>query len=185
MKLALGPEDGYTLVELLTVLLILGVVLSGMTALFVSGSRAEIDMNERFQAQQNARLALSKLRTEVHRAGCADVGAGPNVPATGSSVALLRADCSTVRESWCTAELGPGRFGLFRQAGGGCDAATGLLVADHLVAGEIFTFHPPQLSPARLARLEVALHVDADPTDARAAFRLEDALVLRSSRGSA
>ena len=37
-------------------------IMAGSTTLFVQGSNAEIDMNNRFQAQQNARLALDKLQ---------------------------------------------------------------------------------------------------------------------------
>ena len=49
-------EGGYTLVEMLVVMAILGVVISGLTTIFVSGSHAELDLNRRFQAQQQARL---------------------------------------------------------------------------------------------------------------------------------
>jgi len=49
----LGAERGYSLVELLTVMAIMGVVMTGVTALLVQGSNAEVDMNGRFQAQQD------------------------------------------------------------------------------------------------------------------------------------
>ena len=48
----LGDDGGYTLVELLTVLLILGVVMGGLTTVFASATSADADMNNRFQAQQ-------------------------------------------------------------------------------------------------------------------------------------
>ena len=41
-------------------------ILTGLTTLFASGARAEMDLNRRFEAQQNARLALDKLRRELH-----------------------------------------------------------------------------------------------------------------------
>jgi len=64
-------EEGYSLVELLIVMVILGTVLASLTTVFVSGSNAEIDLNRRFQAQQEARLALDKFRTDIHGASAA------------------------------------------------------------------------------------------------------------------
>lgn len=58
-------EDGYSLVELLIVLLILGVVVGGLTQLFTSGANSEIDQNNRAQAQQQARVGLDRLRREA------------------------------------------------------------------------------------------------------------------------
>jgi prepilin-type N-terminal cleavage/methylation domain-containing protein len=59
-------EGGYTMIEMLTVLLIMGIVMSGLTTIFVSGSRAETNMNQRFVAQQNTRLALDRIRRDIH-----------------------------------------------------------------------------------------------------------------------
>ena len=47
------PSGGYTLIEMLTVLVIMGIVIGSLTALFVQASNAEIDMNNRFQAQHD------------------------------------------------------------------------------------------------------------------------------------
>ena len=66
----LRGERGYTLVEMLIVMVIMGIVTTSLTVLFVQGSNAELDMNNRFQAQLTARLALDKMRREVH---CASV----------------------------------------------------------------------------------------------------------------
>ncbi|HET8752642.1 MAG TPA: prepilin-type N-terminal cleavage/methylation domain-containing protein, partial [Gaiellaceae bacterium] len=60
----LEREDGMTLPELLTTMAILSVVMAGILTMFVGGLNATTDMNERFQAQQNARLALSAMRTD-------------------------------------------------------------------------------------------------------------------------
>ena len=76
MTSAARAENGYSLVEMVTVMAIMGIVLAGLTQIFTSASKADIDMSNRFQAQQNTRLALDKLRTDVH---CAyDVS--PNTP---------------------------------------------------------------------------------------------------------
>ena len=64
-------EGGYSLIEMLVTMAILGTVMAAVTTLFVTGTKAEIDMNERFTAQQEARLALTKMRREVHCASSA------------------------------------------------------------------------------------------------------------------
>jgi prepilin-type N-terminal cleavage/methylation domain-containing protein len=58
LRRVLTCERGYSLIELLQVTAILGVVLTGLTALFLQATKAELDMNRRFQAQQSARLAV-------------------------------------------------------------------------------------------------------------------------------
>src|SRR5262249_10812817 len=59
-------EKGYSLVEMLTVMAIMGIVLGGLTQVFTSASKADIDMNNRFNAQEQTRLAPDKLRRDIH-----------------------------------------------------------------------------------------------------------------------
>ena len=51
VRRAVRREDGTSLIELVTVMLILGTILGALTTAFVQGSRAELDSNNRFQAQ--------------------------------------------------------------------------------------------------------------------------------------
>ena len=82
----LRGERGYTLVELLVVLAIFTTVVTALVSLFTSGAKAELDMNRRFEAQQNARLALDKLRRELH---CSSgITATPGVAVSSITVAL-------------------------------------------------------------------------------------------------
>ena len=62
----LRGEAGYSLVEMLTVLVIMSIVFTGITDIFVSGSKAQADQNNRFQAQLDTRLALDKMRRDIH-----------------------------------------------------------------------------------------------------------------------
>jgi len=66
---ALRGRGGYTLIELLAVLTIFLIVVSSLTTLFVSGAKAELDANRRFQAQQSARVAVERLAGEIRTAG--------------------------------------------------------------------------------------------------------------------
>ena len=81
----LRGEGGYTLIEMLTVLVIFGTVMSALLALFVQGTNAELDLNNRFQAQQDARLALDKLRREAHCASAVTVSSASSVGTSSSS----------------------------------------------------------------------------------------------------
>lgn len=169
-------EDGYTLSELLTVMAILGTVLTGLTTVFVSAANAEVDLNKRFQAQQEARIALDRIRAEVH---CARVITG-----TAAEITLtLPLQCSPVRYvSWCT-ETQAGFTGLYRKPGTTCDEnPPSVKVADYLTATNVFSFTPQ--SPTSLAMLRLNFPVDINPDDQRPGYRLVADAVLRNSTRS-
>jgi prepilin-type N-terminal cleavage/methylation domain-containing protein len=169
----LAREDGYTVVELLVVLVILGTVMGSLTTLFVHAANAELDLNNRFQAQQNARLALDRLRRETHCASQASV-------ATSSSVTLTLASyCPTGNGSvtWCTVGSA-NRFGLYRKAGASCDA-TGVKWADYLTTGAVFAYTAQ--SPTSLAKLHVDFPINLRPKQSVESYQLVDDIALRNS----
>ena len=65
----LRRDEGYALFELIAVMLILGVVLGALVGSFTTGLRHEIDQTRRVQAHANVRLALQRMRTDIHCAG--------------------------------------------------------------------------------------------------------------------
>ncbi len=165
----LGAESGFTLVELLVTMVILTVVVGALTGLFVSGSNAQIDLNNRFQAQSAARLALDKLRREVH---CAS-GAG----VTASALTLtLPAQCPTAQGqvTWCTLQVGVTPvWELYRKTGATCDTG-GVRWAQGLSSGSVFSL------PATPSGSLAAIHVDLPVTVSDDTYRLVDDLVLRN-----
>jgi prepilin-type N-terminal cleavage/methylation domain-containing protein len=147
-RLRLREEGGFTLVELVVVMAILGLVLGGITTVFLSGSRAEFQVNRRFQAQEAARLALAAVRADVHSA-CTVVATGDtltlSIPITDTSTTPPTApdtttQCGTVNAAnikkviWtaCTSPTDAGKFALYRAAATTCPSS-GKLVADNLV----------------------------------------------------
>src|SRR4029450_5456062 len=82
----LRSRDGYTLIELIVVLSIFLFIVTALTRLFTSGARAELDMNRRFQAQQQARLALDRMRRELH--GASAIVAGADADGDGNVASL-------------------------------------------------------------------------------------------------
>jgi prepilin-type N-terminal cleavage/methylation domain-containing protein len=172
----LAREHGYTVVELLVVMLILGVVMGSLTTVFVQASNAELDLNQRFQAQQNARLALDKLRRETHCASQATVS-------TPSSVTLTLASyCPTGSGSvtWCVASVGGAadRYGLYRKAGTSCDSG-GVKWADYLTSSNAFSYTAQ--SSDSLAKLHVDFPVNLKPSKSVRAYELVDDITLRNS----
>lgn len=79
MRRRLAAEGGYTLIELLIVIAILGFIMAGIANLLVSGSRAQSDTSARVAAQGSARIALDRLEFEARCASNATIlnsGAG-------------------------------------------------------------------------------------------------------------
>jgi Tfp pilus assembly protein PilW len=178
----LRSEGGFSLVEMLTVLGLMSFVLGGVVTLFVAGSNSQLDMNRRFEAQQNARLALDRMRREIHCSKGASTSGG-----TGESSAVtlrLASHCKTAvggvdtDVTWCTSAAGTGQWALYRQVGATC-GTSGVKWADKLTAAAIFDYQTHTVD--HLARLRVRLPVDVKLNDAQPAYSLCDVIVLRNS----
>jgi prepilin-type N-terminal cleavage/methylation domain-containing protein len=186
MKVLRG-ERGYSLIEMLIVLSIMSVVMGALTTVFVNASNAELDMNNRFQAQQEARLALDKMRREVH-CGSVATPAGQS-----SSVTLtLPTYCKTGSGSitWCTRNVSTNRYALYRVDGSTCTG--GVEWADYLVptsnapvcSGTLCIFTYTGQSTASLAKLHVDFPVNIKPAKSTELYELADDIVLRNSTRS-
>jgi prepilin-type N-terminal cleavage/methylation domain-containing protein len=183
----LDGQAGFTVVEMLTVLLILGVVMGGLTSVFTSATNAEADMNHRFQAQQSARLALDKLRREVH---CAS-SATPAGSSTSSVVLTLPTYCKTysgnTSVTWCTRSVATNRYALYRVNGAICTG--GVKWADYLTptstatvcSGALCVFNFNAQSTSSLAKLHVDFPVNPKASRTAETYELIDDLVLRNS----
>jgi prepilin-type N-terminal cleavage/methylation domain-containing protein len=169
-------ERGFTLVEMLTVLAMLGLVIAALSSILVAAMNAEREMNRRFTSQINARLALDQLRREVHCASAVTpAGASSSVTIVLGTRCPSAAEGTTV--SWCTSGTGA-RFALYRVASTTC-GPSGKQAADFLTSGSIFEFTPQ--SPNSLAVLSVILPVNTRPESGMSDYDLEDDIVLRNS----
>lgn len=141
MSRRLGDEGGYTLIELLVVVTILTIVLGGVVTLFVRGLNAESDQNRRYQAQQDARVALDRMRREIH--GACTVSSPSTYNTAVSSVTLYFTGCAASASSvtWCTTGSS-GRYALYRIVATSCTSPVAKY-ADYLTSGTIFTYLPP------------------------------------------
>jgi prepilin-type N-terminal cleavage/methylation domain-containing protein len=177
----LRAQDGYTFVELLVVLAILGTVLAALGTAFVGGLHAEVMANNRFRAQIQARIGLNELRRDVH---CASVAT-----ATTSSLTLTlpapppgTTPCptGTGQFTWCTIGAGT-RWALYRVPGATCTSTGGIRYADYLISANVFPL-PTYTAPTATtyAKLHVELPVNVQPPRL-GTYDLTDDIVLRNS----
>ena len=174
LRRLLAGERGYSLVEMLTVMLILGVVMGALTTLFVRASNAEVDMNKKFQAQQEARVAFDKLKRDVHCASGIDT-----TTASATKVTLVTPCVSGGSITWCTSGSGT-RFALYRNVGTACSgSAPSIRFADFLTSGSVFS--NTVQSTSSLWTLSTDFRVNARPAKSVEAYRLTGTIVLRNS----
>jgi prepilin-type N-terminal cleavage/methylation domain-containing protein len=149
----LRDEGGVTLIEMVMVLAILGIVLAGVTTVFISGSRAELQVNNRFQAQEASRLAMASIRKDMHGACAAAVKTGGNMqvtlaipikdPATSPGTPNATTQCGVTGPNTakvvylvCTSPTNSAKYAIYRLTADPpatpCPSA-GKLVADNLV----------------------------------------------------
>jgi Tfp pilus assembly protein PilW len=191
LRARLAQEEGMTLIELLWTLGILSFVLSGIIAVFVSGLHSEFDMNQRFEAQQEARLALQTMRTDLRTACTLTASTGA---VAGDTVVLGYCSNSTTTWSstpvsyttWCARSEGgtPAHYGLYRESAndpgpGGCaTGTTGIREADWLTTASVFT---PVIVSGTRPELTVSVPVDAYPKNTAGVYKLADTIMLRNA----
>jgi prepilin-type N-terminal cleavage/methylation domain-containing protein len=164
-------EAGYSMTELLVVMIILGTVLAGLTTAFVGGTKAEADSNRRVQAQIQAAAAFDRLRRDVHCASSASI----------SGATMTLSGCGTGSVSWSTA------------ASSSC-TATGYTLyalsrtfnsftkqyADCLTSSSIFSYVAP-VAGTSLAKVHAVITANANPARPLQSFTLQDDIVMRNS----
>jgi Tfp pilus assembly protein PilW len=189
LRARLAQEDGMTLIELLWTLGILAFVMTAIIAVFVSGLHSEFDMNQRFEAQQEARLALQTVRIDLRKACTESVsnntvrlGFCSNSTTTWSSTPLSYT-------TWCTRSEGgtPVHYGLYRESAddaSGCatTSTAGIREADWLTTGSVFACAP---SIGGRPAITVSVPVDAYPKNTTGVYTLADTIMLRNATAGA
>jgi prepilin-type N-terminal cleavage/methylation domain-containing protein len=168
----LREQAGYTMMELLIVLTILGTVTGAITTLFVQASNAEFDMNRRFQAQQSARVAIDKMRREIHCSnGITPTGASTSItvtlpaycPSAGGVLTNVTYDMNQV--------VAGQRYQLRRN---------NVVLADLSTTQNAFNYAAPVTGVSR-GKLTVTLPINTKPTDTAKQWKLVADIVLRNT----
>ncbi|HXY80459.1 MAG TPA: type II secretion system protein [Gaiellaceae bacterium] len=188
----LRQANGFTMIEMLVVCLILGVVLTGITTVFVSGSHAELNLNNRFQAQQAARLALDAMRIDAHGACAANVLSSgsklvlASVPTSGDSTTCgaVGSSSSYPKVVWCalTSPTVSTQYALYRSTAtdSSCTTSNGKLEADNLSANTVFSTGSP-ITVEQLQTFTATMTVSLQSGTAGVPYTLAEALTLRNS----
>lgn len=168
----LGREErGFTLVELLVVIVLLGILLPVLVEAFVSGTRAAYVTNSNLNAQQDIRTGLSRLEYEGRCGSSATILSG------GAGVSFtLPTVCSHVSPavSWCVAGGVLTRY-----------LATTCTGAGQPFARNITTPTPFSLQSNTGDLQEVLVNLAANPTGMPAgSFSVTDSITLRNSSPS-
>jgi type II secretory pathway pseudopilin PulG len=139
----IGAEGGYSAVELLIVMVILGVVVGGVLAIFTSGLNADADQTRRYQDQQDARVSLVRMTREVHAACTVSTPATYNTWTNSMTFYFPADNCASGAKTvtWCTKASGSA-YALYRGLGTTCTAAT-TKYADFVTASNLFVYLPP------------------------------------------
>jgi prepilin-type N-terminal cleavage/methylation domain-containing protein len=181
----MGGEKGYSLIELLVTMVILVIVLGGLTTIFVSGTSAEASLNQRFQAQQNARMGLDRIRTDIHCATAAQAQTINTYPGVKLAVANCYAATPTI--SWCAVMVTstPPRYALYRSTTTGATTcgssdANRILIADYLTTSSAFTTGTIQQYTLQRVGIDFKVSVNATSSSTNV-YELTDSIVARNS----
>jgi prepilin-type N-terminal cleavage/methylation domain-containing protein len=172
-------SEGYTLTELLVTMAILLIVIGGLTQLMVSGTKAQSDMSKRFEAQQNARLAMDKLRREMHCASAVVQMDDSPLAASNTGIKItLGSYCRTGSGPviWCTRTTA-GVIELYRilpPFTPGAPCVGGIPWTRYLVTGNVFSYAS---TPAG-ERTTVGVEIWINRGGRR--YHLKDDIVLRN-----
>lgn len=181
-------EEGYTLIELVLAMAILGVILAAVATLFVSGIYSQTDLDKRFQAQVQLNTAVVKLRREAHnacaiRAGYTTSVITFNMPTANPPPQPPDTPCTLPTAiTWCTIGAGH-RFALYRVAGTTCTTVNAQKYADYITVGTIFTSYTAiNLATSTLGRLHINIPVNVNSNAGAASiYTIDDDIVLRNS----
>jgi hypothetical protein len=183
---------------MLVVMIVLLAVLAPLTQSFVSADIAQVDQTRRFDAQENARQALDRMRKDIHCAhGVTDpytndaggqtiVMTETNVTGTAECPGLVETNASAVQ--WCTVPWSDpdtgtpatNRFRLYRENDPDttCDGNESTFMVDYLTRADLWA--SPTCITGQYPTVDVTMPVDVEPSKAPGSYTLSDQIALRN-----
>jgi prepilin-type N-terminal cleavage/methylation domain-containing protein len=188
-----AAQDGFTLVELIVVMLVMLIILAPLSGSFVSALGAQVDQTRRFDAQENARQALDRMRKDIHCAhGVTDPFANDfggetilmtetNVTGTAECPGLVQTNASAVQ--WCTIAVtgATNRYQLYREndPNNTCDGSASTFMVDYLTQSALWA--SPTCVTGQFPTVSVTMPVNIDPVrHAPSTYTLSDQIALRN-----
>ena len=143
----------------------MSVVITSLTTVFVQASNSETDMNSRFQAQLTARLALDKMRREVHCARVRRPRDRRGDPRDARPPGLVPDRAAARRRTSAGARsAGTNRYGLYSDGRVSCDARASGGPTDPTQSS---IFQVQTASTVSLAKLRVDFPIDVKTAEPR------------------
>jgi prepilin-type N-terminal cleavage/methylation domain-containing protein len=187
-----NAEDGFTLIEMLVVMIVLLAILAPLTGSLVSAQTAQADQTRRLDAQENARQALDRMRKDIH---CAHGVTDPYANGSGGYTIVMTetnttgvAECPNLVQTnasgvqWCTVPVAGAvdRYQLFREndPDDTCDGGGATFMVDYLISPDIWA--SPTCVVGQYPTVEVTMPVDVDPSKRPGAYQLNDQIALRN-----
>jgi type II secretory pathway pseudopilin PulG len=183
-----------TLVELLVAMLLMSIILAPLIGGFVSMMSAQARQANIVTAQEQARLALQRMRKDIH---CAHSVAVPQANGSGGYTLILSetnttgvAECPGIvaqnssSVQWCTVPVTgyTNRYRLYREddPSTSCDGTESSFQVDYMTQPDIWTI--PSCASGDYPTVGVDFSVDLDPgTTDEGAYNLDDAIALRNA----
>ncbi len=192
-------EGGYTLVELIVVMVLLGVILGALISGFTTAIQAETDQTARANDRESAREALERMRKDIHCASGAE--AQPTLDSLGNptgtgytlQLAVTQSQCLGVTTGsngvqWCSVSVGGSstRYQVFRTTSGNCNATDATFQVDYITSFGAITggnfWSLPACSTGRLQAVSVNLPVNQYPlTKPNETYDLADTIAMRNA----
>jgi Tfp pilus assembly protein PilW len=180
------------MIEMMMVMAILLTVLGGITGAYVSAMTAQVDQTRRLDAQENARLALDRMRKDIHCAhgvtdpylngsnGWTIVMTETNETGEAECPGLLQTNAAGVQ--WCTVPVAgaTNRYALYREndPDNECDGAASTFMVDYLTRADLWG--SPTCVTGQYPTVELTMPVDVDPSKAPGSYQLSDEIALRN-----
>jgi type II secretory pathway pseudopilin PulG len=192
LRRRLAAEEGFSLVELTVVMVVMLAVLAPLTYSFIAADRAQVDQVRRFDAQQNARQALDRMRKDIH---CAHAAADPYPNTSGGQTLVLTETNSGVAEcpglvqpnasavQWCTIPVSgsTSRYKLYRENDPDttCDGSTSTFMVDYLTRADLWA--SPTCVSGQYATVDLTMPVNVDPVKSPGStYTLRDEIAIRN-----
>jgi prepilin-type N-terminal cleavage/methylation domain-containing protein len=202
IKSRLASEEGFTLTELLVTLILMSIVMGAITTSFASAFAGETRSFAEATNEENARLALHRLRGDIHCAWQAN-GATPNTSGDGGyTFVLSEVIIGTSTQAcpklslgvepdgtqsswiaWCTIRVGndPNRYQLYRENVRECDGQNSTFMVDYITKPDIWDTRA-NCAPSKWQQyVGVDLVTNAQPSSTVYQYDLHDSISLRNS----
>jgi prepilin-type N-terminal cleavage/methylation domain-containing protein len=189
-----SSEAGFTLVELLVTIVIMAVLLAPIVSSMLSALNAQAQQLNVAVAQEQARLALQRMRKDIH---CAHAVETPVTNASGGETIIFTetnttgvAECpgliaqNASAVEWCTIPVSgyTDRYQLYREnnPNNACDSSQATYEVDYITQADLWSL--PTCNGGEYPTVAVSLPVDVDPSSTEAGtYDLSDQIALRNA----